>query len=142
VLGLHAGKPPALDLDAELALHRLLVAGAREDVLAVAHDCGDGGMAIALAECAIWGGHGFAVTLAGDLPPHVLLFSESASRAVVAVAPEREYALGELAGRHGVPLRRLGETGGPRAMFAGILEATVQELREAYEGAIPQLMGR
>jgi len=142
VLGLHAGRPPALDLAAERALHGLLVAGAREDVLAVAHDCGDGGVAIALAECAIWGGHGFAVSLAGDLPPHVLLFSESASRAVVAVAPEREDALAELAERHGVPLLRLGETGGPRAMFDGILEATVQELRETYEGAIPALMAR
>ena len=66
------------------------------DLLASAHDCSDGGLAVTLAEQAILSGHGFVVTLPGDLPPHVALFSESASRAVVAVAAERE-ELGDLA---------------------------------------------
>ncbi len=51
---------------------------------------------VTLAEQAILGGHGFAVTIPGDLPPHVALFSESASRAIVAVAPERVDALADL----------------------------------------------
>ena len=48
------------------------------------------------------------MTIAGDLPPHVALFSESASRAVVSVAPEREEQVLELAAEHGVPVARLG----------------------------------
>ncbi len=87
------GHPPALDLAKERALHALLVEAAASDVLASAHDCADGGLAVALVESAIEGGHGFAVTIATDLPPHVSLFSESASRAVVSVAPEHEPAL-------------------------------------------------
>jgi phosphoribosylformylglycinamidine synthase len=141
VLGVHAGRPPSLDLSAERALHELLIEAVEADAISAAHDCGDGGLAIALAECAILGGHGFAVSVPGDLPSHVLLFSESASRAVVSVAAEREEALQDLAVRHAVPIVRLGETGGPRAMIDGMLEVAVDELRDAYESAIPRLMG-
>jgi len=142
VLGVIAGKPPALAFEREAALIALLVQGAAEDVLSSAHDCSDGGIAVALAEAAIEGGHGFAVTLTGaDLPDHVAMFSESASRAVVSVEPAREARLRELAEAHGVPMVRLGETGGPRAVIDGMLDATVDELREVYEGALPALLG-
>jgi phosphoribosylformylglycinamidine synthase len=141
VLDTVAGRPPALDLDRERALHTLLGACARGDVLSCAHDCADGGLAVALVEAAIDGGHGFAVSLASDLPDHVALFSESASRAIVSVAPEREDAFVSLATEHAVPFMRIGETGGPRVVFDGMVETTVERLRAAYEGAIPRLMG-
>jgi phosphoribosylformylglycinamidine synthase len=141
VLGVVAGRPPALDLGKERALQLLLGAAAEEDLLMSGHDCGDGGLAIALAESAIEGGHGFAVTVPGDLPPHVAFFSESASRAIVSLTSENEERLGALAGEYGVPLARLGETGGPRAVFDGLLEITVDELRDVFEGAIPRLLG-
>jgi len=141
VLGVVAGAPPALDLRAERRLQDLLQEAAAADLLASAHDCSDGGVAVALAESAILGGHGFAVTLAGDLPSHVLLFGESASRVVVSVAPEREGTLRGLAATRGVPFERLGETGGPRALIDGMLDMTVSELTDVWEGAIPGLLG-
>ena len=140
LLGVVAGSPPAIDLAREHALHELLQEAAREDLLESAHDCGDGGLGVALAEAAIEGGNGFAVTVASDLPGHVALFSESASRAVVSLGPEHEDRLAELASAHGVPLSRLGETGGPRVVFDGMFETTVEELREVFETAIPRLM--
>ena len=141
VLGVVAGMPPALDLEVEKRLQDLVQEAAGGDLLASAHDCSDGGVAVALAECAILGGHGFAVTLAGDLPPHVLLFGESASRVVVSVAPEREGSLRGLAATRGVPFARLGETGGPRAVVDGMVDTTVIDLVDVWEGAIPRLLG-
>ena len=141
ILGMVAGRPPALDLGRERSLHTLLREAAAADMLASAHDCGDGGLATALVECAIAGGHGFAVTVPGDAPAHVSLFSESASRAVVAVAPERIDAFAELTAAHSVPCARVGETGGPRIVFDGLLETTVDELTQVYERAIPDLLG-
>jgi phosphoribosylformylglycinamidine synthase len=141
VLGVVAGKPPALDPSKERALLRFLVAAAGGAMLASAHDCGDGGLVIALLESAIGGGHGFAVALAGDLPSHVALFSESASRAIVSVDPADAEAIVRLAAEHGVPVARLGETGGPRALVEGLLDIPVDELREAWETAIPRLLG-
>jgi phosphoribosylformylglycinamidine synthase len=98
-------------------------------------------VAVALAEAAITGGEGFAVTIEGDLPAHLLLFSESASRAVVTVAPEKEGSFRGLAATRGVPFDRLGETGGPRAVIDGALDVPVARLVDAWEGALPRLLG-
>jgi phosphoribosylformylglycinamidine synthase II len=141
VLGTIGGRPPAVALDKERALQRFLREAAGEGVLASAHDCGDGGIAVALAEAALGRGHGFAVTLPEDLPGHVLLFSESAARAVVSVAPEHEERVRVLAAAHGVPWARIGETGGPRAVVDGMVDLTVTQLRDAFETAIPRLLG-
>jgi phosphoribosylformylglycinamidine synthase len=141
VLGIVAGAPPALDLEVERRLQHLVVEAAAADLLASAHDCSDGGVGVALAECAIGEGHGFAVTLPGDLPAHVLLFGESASRAVVSVSSEHEGSLRGLAATRGVPFQRLGETGGPRCVIEGMVDATVEELTDVWESAIPRLLG-
>jgi phosphoribosylformylglycinamidine synthase subunit PurL len=135
-----SGHPPALDLAREASLHQMLVEAARSDLLASAHDCSDGGLAVALAESALAGDTGFAVSLPGDEPWYVALFSESASRAVVSVAPEKAEAVETLASDHHLPLARLGETGGPRMVFDSLLEITVEDVRSAHEGAIPKLL--
>jgi phosphoribosylformylglycinamidine synthase II len=142
VLGTVSGHPPGLDLDREGALATFLVEAATGDLLAGAHDCSDGGLAVALAESAIAGDCGFAVALPGDLPPHLAMFSESASRAVISVAPERVGDLEDLAARLEVPMARLGETGGPRMVFGEEFEVTVAEARRVYESTIPALVLR
>ncbi|HEU5226041.1 MAG TPA: phosphoribosylformylglycinamidine synthase subunit PurL, partial [Actinomycetota bacterium] len=140
VLGSVTGRPPALDLERERRLHRLLIGAAGSDLLESAHDCAEGGIAIALAESAIAGGVGFAVTLPGDQPGHVGLFSESASRVVVSVAPERATELEDAAAEGGVSFTRLGETGGPGVVFDGLFEMTVADIAAVYEDAIPKLL--
>jgi phosphoribosylformylglycinamidine synthase len=141
ILGSVSGRPPGLDLHREASLVDLLVEAARRDLLASAHDCSDGGLAVALAESAIDGDCGFAITTPGDLPPHVAMFAESASRAVVSVDPLRSGELEDLASRHEVPFARLGETGGPRIVFGEEVELTVAEARDAHGSAIPNRLG-
>ena len=101
------GRPPSLDMDAEKALHRFLIEGARRGLLSSAHDCSEGGLAIALAECAIAGRFGFEVELPGG-DPHLMAFSESPSRAVVSCAPGKVEAVKQLADEHSVPLQIAG----------------------------------
>jgi phosphoribosylformylglycinamidine synthase len=141
VLGKASGVPPSLDLEAETRLHRLLAASAHADVLASAHDCSGGGLSMALAEAAIDGGIGFDVTApAGGLAPHLWLFSESASRAVVTAPRGRERAFEELALAHGVPFERIGTTGGNALRFAGLFEVPLADALVVHEGTIPRLM--
>ncbi|HEX5901862.1 MAG TPA: phosphoribosylformylglycinamidine synthase subunit PurL [Actinomycetota bacterium] len=140
VLGVVGGRPPALDLERERALHLLLVHAAGTGMLQSGHDCAEGGLAMALAESAIAGGTGFAVTIPGDEPPHIGMFSESASRAVLSVDPSRATELEDAAAGLGVPLARLGETGGPRIVFDGVFEMTVEEAGAIHENAIPMLL--
>jgi phosphoribosylformylglycinamidine synthase len=141
VLNKVSGRPPALDLETEAKVHRFLQDAARADLLASAHDCSDGGLAVALAECALSGGIGFTVTIPdGDLPPHVALFSESASRAVVTAREGSEGDVEQLAGVHGVPFMRLGFTGGSRLEFTGALDVALRDAMVVHEGTIPRLM--
>jgi phosphoribosylformylglycinamidine synthase len=120
VHGIVAGVPPALDLDRELAVQRLLVRAIGERFVESAHDCSEGGLAVALAESCFGSGIGVRVDLpaVGGVPAslrdHATLFGESASRAVVSVAPGRLDALLALARDLGVPARAIGVTGGSR----------------------------
>ena len=82
-------------------------------LLRSAHDCADGGLAVALAECSFRGeepGLGGRFDLPGSLRPDVLLFSESPSRMIVTTRDEAR--LRATAHRHGVPCARLGVVGG------------------------------
>src|SRR5439155_6110431 len=141
VLGKVAGRPPPIDLHAEARLHRFLVEGARRDLFGSAHDCSDGGLAVALAEAAVGGGVGFRVALpAAGLAPHVALFSESPSRVVVTARRGREDDLAARATEAGVPCERLGTTGGATLAFDGAFEVPLQDALVEYEGAIPRAM--
>jgi phosphoribosylformylglycinamidine synthase subunit PurL len=136
-----AGRPPALDLAAELALQRLLVALALRRLLASAHDCSDGGLAVALVEATLAAGVGATVELPGGLAPLAALTSESASRALVAAAPEAAGELLVLAGEAGVPAVRVGGTVCDRLVVPGVLDLPLSRLRDAYEGALPRTLG-
>ncbi|MDF2742058.1 MAG: purL, partial [Actinomycetia bacterium] len=81
------------------------------------------------------------VALPPGLPPLAALVSESASRVLVAVAPEASGDLTTLAAEAGVPATRLGATGGDRLVVPGLLDLPLSHLRDAYEGALPRALG-
>jgi phosphoribosylformylglycinamidine synthase len=110
-----AGRPPRLDLAAERRLHALMAEAAAAGVLCSAHDPSDGGLAVALAECAFVRediGLGADIELPGGIRPALVLFSESASRMIVTTRDGP--ALEELARRNHTPCARLGTAGGDR----------------------------
>jgi phosphoribosylformylglycinamidine synthase subunit PurL len=141
-----AGVPPEVNLSAEKALQQLLVAGVREGLIRSAHDCSDGGLAVALAECAFnTGGIGLSVNIPGVQASPAwaamsTLFSESASRVVVSVARHRLAALLRLAGEVGVPASEIGETGSPRisVSIGGriAVDVTVSDAEAIWDGAL------
>jgi phosphoribosylformylglycinamidine synthase len=131
------GCPPAVDLGAERALAEVLVAG--RGLLDAAHDLSDGGLAVALAECCLAGGHGAVVELPPD--PFPALFGESAARAVVAVRPGAEAGFTALCQDHGVPVTALGRTGGASLEVTGSFSIGLDELAAAHRGTLPALFG-
>jgi phosphoribosylformylglycinamidine synthase len=121
VHGLLRGRPPVLDLDRERALLALLVELSAARMIRSAHDCAEGGFAVALSECCFdSGGIGVdvrvpAATGAGELDLVArTLFGESASRAIVSVESDSVNAVLAAARRAGVPAEAIGTTGGGR----------------------------
>jgi phosphoribosylformylglycinamidine synthase II len=143
--GLIRGVPPALDLTREAALQRVLVDGAASGVITSAQDCAEGGFAVTLAECCIGTGLGARVDLPavasgagfGDVST---LFSESASRVVVSVAPAREAELLSLAAREQLPVRRIGVVGGNRIQIAidrrSVIDVALSDAERTWTTAI------
>jgi phosphoribosylformylglycinamidine synthase II len=141
-----AGVPPDIDLQAEKALHRLLVAVAREGLIRSAHDCTEGGLAVTLSECAFTtGGVGLSVSLPETAAPEgwtsaSTLFSESASRAVVSVAHEHVDALLSRAKAYGVPAAEIGTTGTRRISVSidghNVIDLSVEEAERIWDGAL------
>jgi phosphoribosylformylglycinamidine synthase subunit PurL len=148
------GDPPAVDLEAELRLQRFLVSAAERRLLRSAHDCSEGGLAVALAEAVIGGPYvpgslGANLDLSGyapDVPLDGLLYGEDGARAVVSCSGASARPLIALADQHGVPVFRAGQV-----ESAGTLELQVgsqrfswntEALRRIYFEAIPRRMQR
>ncbi len=140
-----AGKP-TIELDLEARVQRLVLDANERGLLSAAHDCADGGLAVALAESCLAGGVGLDAS-AADLGDRLdaALFGEAQSRFVVATPDARSRAaLEALAAEAGVEAVALGvATGGGEAarLRLGPLDASLAALREAYEGGLPRALG-
>jgi phosphoribosylformylglycinamidine synthase len=86
------------------------------------------------------GGRGATVQVP-PLDPFVALFSESAGRVLVAVAPGHLSEVLSRAADAGVPAREIGTAGGPALVVEGVPELPLEALRTAWEGTLPGLFG-
>ena len=140
--GRDEGEVPALDLGEARRLNDFLVQAARRRLLSSAHDCAEGGLAVALAESALAGGLGVDLEFDPGLSPAAALFGESQSRAVLsAKGGARAEELAALAGGFGLPLVALGRVGGEVfRLAAGPARLTVPlaELAESYENSLAE----
>jgi len=109
---------PKLDLDRELAVQKACLEAAEAGLLLSAHDCSDGGLAVALAEsCFSSLGRdaiGAEVDLKDEIGPTALLFSESPSRIVISFNAADANPVQEIAERNNAPFGIIGRVGGKR----------------------------
>jgi phosphoribosylformylglycinamidine synthase len=135
------GLPPALDMDYEKRVQAAMREIAQAGHAAAAHDCADGGLAVALAEMS-FGGTGAAVALKSDLRPEFLLFHEGPSRIVIAA--EDPDAVAAIAAKHGVACPRIGETisGHVRLASPGgtLVDVPIPRLQDGWEHALERML--
>ena len=146
--GTEGGTPPPLDLAKESALVDLLQSLAAKKLVRSIHDCSDGGLLVAAAECCLapMGGHGVRLELSsGGLSNLALLFGEDASRAVVTCATASLDRLLDACSKAGVPAAVIGEVGGHavRVQVDGAVVADVPlpALRRAWEDGLNPVVG-
>jgi phosphoribosylformylglycinamidine synthase subunit PurL len=139
-----AGRVPALDLARELVVQKTCFEAAEAGLLLAAHDCSDGGLAVALAElCFSSLGRdaiGAEVDLTGTLDPLVVLFSESPSRIIISFNSSDADAVKEIADRNNAPFAILGRAGGTRLTIAvngdEAVAANVSELEAPFRTSL------
>ncbi len=101
------GLPPALNIEFEKQVQAAIRDIVREGLAAAAHDLGEGGLAVALAESSL-AGFGADISLTSNLSPELALFHEGPSR--ILVATSQRAAVEAVAARHNVPVLTLGQT--------------------------------
>ncbi len=145
ILGAVWGYPPALELGKEAALQKALLEMAQIEILDSAHDCSEGGIAVALGESGFAKGVGMSLALTSrGLPPEFALFGEDASRVVISCDRDKLGAIQQVAVKYGIAAELIGETVPERMEIRldgrVVVSVPVSELREAYEGALERAL--
>lgn len=160
VHGVEAGEVPLVDLELEKAVQEVCRSLISQGCLCSAHDCSEGGLAVALAESCISGGQGAEIEIdlaaaesaQGKNLPAVrkdgVLFGEGASRIVISAAPSNRAAVEKAAREAGVPLLFLGYVGGDRFTVklkkdgkeSLVIAVPLTEMTEAWQGGVSRWM--
>jgi phosphoribosylformylglycinamidine synthase subunit PurL len=135
--GQRGGSAPIADLQREMRLIEVLVAGRTEKIFTAAHDLSQGGLSATLTEMVLRQNVGAKVTLENV---GVALISETPGRVVVAVDPSQASALTSLANKHSIAITKIGSTGGD-ALEINDAKISLTELRKAHTETFPKLFG-
>lgn len=134
-----AGALAPLDLALERRVQAAVQAAIEAGLALSAHDCAEGGLAVAVAEACMTGPEpvGATITLPpGEARADLALFGEGPSRVVVSVSPGRALAFEALMAESAVPWRWLGVTGGERLVIrcggATLVDVAVDRLHQAW----------
>ncbi len=130
----------SINLDLEKRVQGCCLEAIRRGIICSAHDCSDGGLAVALAESCIASGIGLKGKwkIKGRIDSD--LFGEAQSRIVVSLKPARLGELRKLAAMHKVPLRELGTVGGKRFLIKGVVDLSLDEVVDAWENGLKKAM--
>ncbi len=125
-------------------------AAIRSGFVRSAHDLAEGGLIVALAECAIAGAKQLGATVKLDgsnARLDALLFGESQSRALLTASPEKAAALLSLLQAHGVPAQQIGTVGGTDLVLSQTVAGAsrqltyeVASLYQAWDSALDQYL--
>jgi len=151
ICGRAGGTAPAADPRAALAWFKAAQSALAKGLVLSAHDLSEGGLGVCAAEMCFTGESGAALDL-DEIPrrapiysDEILLFSESPSRILLEIAPDREAAF--LKALRGAPAKRVGTTmANPVLKVTGldgriVLEASLCDLKSAWQNALPRRLG-
>ncbi len=136
------GAPPPVDLGIEKRNGDFVRQIIRDGKVSAVHDISDGGLLVAVAEMAMAGKIGASLEQApASVPAHGYWFGEDQARYVLTVPVAQAAAVQALADKAGVPLFRIGVTGGADLAIAGGEPVSVEALRSSNENWLPEFMG-
>ena len=142
--GLVAGQP-SLDIEAEAALQRACRRLVEGGVISSAHDCSDGGMAVAIAESCIAGGLGAdcgpGTALGARLAANqsrwdAVLFGEAQSRIIVSIPPDNLDALKQVCAETGVEWCQIGAVTGSKLTAGDVIDLPLSEIEYAWRSGL------
>ncbi len=143
--GIEAGMPPAVDLKLEVELQAAVREAIDNRLLSSAHDCSDGGLAIAVCESAIAGAKGVDIHINSYERADAVLFGETASRIIVSLPADNMPALEDVAIKHGCSAIGIGKVTNDNLVSFTLngklnVKLPLSEAAALYEQAIPSAL--
>jgi len=143
-----SGVVPKLDLDLERRVQAACLQAAEAGLLRSAHDCSDGGLAVAISECCFSSlGHdaiGADVDLGDSSLEESLLFNESPSRIVITFDPDDEESIRRIAETNNAPFAVIGRVGGDRLIIKAAgqvaVDASVAQLEDTWRNGLTRML--
>jgi len=123
---------PSIDLEKEISVQKLCRNLIQHDLVKSAHDCSEGGLAVAIAESCIKGEIGFKGEFETRGRWDVQLFGEQQSRIVISVKKDNIDEVMQLCIDYQVEVLNLGSVGGERLYVPGLLDVSVAEISDAW----------
>jgi len=139
---LKSGDAPSLDLSKEKALQDTVLAAIKKGLVESAHDCSEGGLAVALAESCITAKKlGAKVELGSDgIRDDALLFGESQSRVILSVKQTNAEKVLQLAKKNKVPASIIGKVGGSKIIINKLIDVSLDDAFGAWSKAIEKCL--
>jgi phosphoribosylformylglycinamidine synthase len=138
ICGREEGAPPPVDLAAERRHGDFVRALISDGLVTAVHDISDGGLLVALAEMAMASGIGAVLEAPSGTAPHGFWFGEDQARYVMTA--KNADAVVQRARAAGVPLTRLGATGGGILAVSEARPLAVRDLKNRFESWLPAYM--
>jgi len=139
---------PKVNFEISRKIYEQISKAINENLIESCHDCSDGGLAVALAECAFSGGFGIEVDLAnvpkeGNLSDEEILFSESAGRFVVSIKAKNKEKFENLMNSKGINFGNIGFVSDSKQFIINgnkgkktIINVDIEELRNAWKNPL------
>ena len=145
-----AGQPPKINVELELSVQSACREGIRRGWIRSAHDCSEGGLAVALAECSIAGQKGAIATFRkGDRRLDEVLFAEGGARILVSVSPANQTDWERYCRQESVEPQLIGRVGSANSPLEiaveqddALISLAVAELADIWTNAIEQKLSQ
>jgi phosphoribosylformylglycinamidine synthase II len=137
VHGKVSGKAPELDLEKEKAVQKTVFNAIQQGLVNSAHDCAEGGLAVALAECCVSNKLkqiGARCSVLSDLCSRKdsLLFGESQSRIIISCSEEKAARVEAMAKENKAACQRIGKVGGDRLKIMDEIDLSLEKMKESW----------
>jgi phosphoribosylformylglycinamidine synthase subunit PurL len=139
------GPVPEIDLSFEKQVQSTTLEAIKKGYIKSAHDCSDGGLAVALAECCISNREnmiGASIKIDEDIRTDCLLFGETQSRIIVTTKKENGAKLVDLCVKNNIPVASIGIVGGDKFAINDLIDLPLSELSDAYYNSLPKILSK
>ena len=141
VHNLKKGDAPSLELEKEKAVQKVVLNAIQQGLVKSAHDCSEGGLAVALAECCVTKKEtGAKIKIEENVRKDALLFGETQSRVILSCSKDNVAKISDLCKVDDVKIQEIGEVTGDKLVINSLIELDVKKVADTWKGTIGEIV--